>query len=238
MWSTLVAAALAAPAPGLHREVLDVDGAEIRYTLSMPAHEGDARHPIVLALHYGGPVSPWYGAGVVEQLVEPGLRALAPIVVAPDCPGKGWSDPKSDAAAMAVLDHALATLPADPARVVVVGFSMGGHGTWSVASRHPDRFSAAIPVAGNPSGATDAIARVPLYVLHARQDEVVPIAPAEAKVAELRAAGVDVQYRVVEDLTHYQTASYAPHLAQAVPWLTALWARQPAPSATSTESGQ
>ncbi len=227
MITTLVTAALAA-APGAAQHLtLDVDGQELRYTLSTPARSTDGqRHPLVVALHYGGPVSPWYGHGVVDVLVEPGLRGVDPYIVAPDCPGDGWGDPRSEAAVLALLDHALATLPVDPERVVLTGFSLGGMGTWALASRHPERFSAAIPVAGHPAMATDAIRAVPLYVLHGRRDEVIPIAPTEAKVAELRAAGVELVYETV-NLTHYDTAAYARPLSKAVPWLRALWADAP-----------
>ena len=38
----------------------------------------------------------------------------------------------------------------DKAKVVVTGYSMGGAGTWHFAEKYPERFSAAIPVAGRP----------------------------------------------------------------------------------------
>jgi pimeloyl-ACP methyl ester carboxylesterase len=43
-----------------------------------------------------------------------------------------------------VLDDVLTRLPVDPERVVLTGFSMGGMGTYKLASLYPDRFSTAV----------------------------------------------------------------------------------------------
>lgn len=39
----------------------------------------------------------------------------------------------------------------DGDRIYILGGSMGGTGTWSMASAYPGLFAAAMPVAGNPS---------------------------------------------------------------------------------------
>lgn len=44
--------------------------------------------------------------------------------------------------AIEVLDDAMRHLNSDPSRVYLTGHSMGGHGAWSVAAHHPDRFAA------------------------------------------------------------------------------------------------
>ena len=68
----------------------------------------------------------------------------------------------------------------DRKRVLVVGFSMGGRGTWHMAAQHPDLFTAAIPMAASTRGMTiDQLGRQPTYVIHSREDEVVPFEPAE-----------------------------------------------------------
>ena len=38
----------------------------------------------------------------------------------------------------------------DMKRIAVTGFSVGGTGSWHFAAKYPERFSAAIPVAGRP----------------------------------------------------------------------------------------
>ena len=51
---------------------------------------------------------------------------------------------------MALLEGILETYNIDRARILVTGFSLGGRGTWFFATRHPDFFTGAIPIAGRP----------------------------------------------------------------------------------------
>jgi predicted peptidase len=209
--------------PGLHQAQIALEGlAEpLRYTLWVPAAAGP--RPLVLALHYGGPVTPWYGRGVLEALALPALEGLDAYIVAPDCPGQGWADPSSQAAVEALLDALAAELPVDTARQAVAGFSMGGIGSWYYAGAQADRFAAALPVAGRPEPAWVDRVAVPVYAINSRIDTVIPIGPAEEAAAALQARGAPVTFVVIEDLTHYQTPRFAPYLEAAVPWLQAIW---------------
>lgn len=218
---------------GIHERTLTLpDGAEMKYTLSIPERDDATKPvPLILALHYGwgggGPPAPFYGKGILTGLVEPALGDLGAIIVAPDCPGRGWTDPESDRLVMALLDHIMEEFTIDTKAVLVTGYSLGGAGAWHMAAHHPDRFSAAIPVAGWPAAEHEALLKaMPLYVIHSRQDEVVPIGPGEAMVEKLRAGGKQVEFLVIEDLTHHQTPAFAPYLKQTVPWLNKVWGRQ------------
>lgn len=103
------------------------------------------RYPVIFTLH---------GAGVEA---DGQARAYKPkdwaFVVAPTNRRKygfDWQDwGRLDA--MEVLDTVLARLPIDPDRVLLVGGSMGGHGTWHIGLTHPDRFAVASPQAGWPT---------------------------------------------------------------------------------------
>ncbi len=218
--------------PGIHERTLTLsDGSEMRYTLSIPEREDATKPvPLILALHYGwvgqGPPEPFYGKGILTRLIEPALGDLGAVIVDPDCPAKGWTDPKSDRLVMALLDHIMEQFPINTKEVLVTGYSLGGAGTWHMAALHPDRFSAAIPVAGWPASEHEALLEaMPLYVIHSRQDEVVPIGPGEAMVEKLRAGGKQVEFLVVEGLTHHQTPLFAPYLKQTVPWIKEIWGR-------------
>jgi poly(3-hydroxybutyrate) depolymerase len=121
----------AAPAPGLHELTLTLAGGQtVRYTLLVPPHSGERRLPLVVALHYGGKVTPFYGRGIVEGLVQPALAELGAAIVAPDALDQGWDDPLDEGAVLALMDHLLASLPIDRRRVLVTGYSMGGVGAW------------------------------------------------------------------------------------------------------------
>jgi poly(3-hydroxybutyrate) depolymerase len=134
------------PLPTIRQEVLDPGRL---YTLAIPAsYTGDESVPLVLALHYGGHGAPYFGRGVLTGLVEPALRELEAIIVAPDCTGDDWTDPQSEEDVIAVLNHIESNFNINPEQTLVTGYSMGGIGTWYLAGRHPDRFKAAIVVAG------------------------------------------------------------------------------------------
>ncbi|MEO0601163.1 MAG: alpha/beta fold hydrolase [Myxococcota bacterium] len=208
--------------PGIHALERAVGEATVRFTLSLPkgleAGVG-AEVPVVLALHYAGHGAPHYAKPFVEQLVAPGLAKLGAIIVAPDCPGSSWTAPGVEDTVLALLDQIVAETRGDPARVVVTGYSMGGMGTWAFALRHPERFVAAVPVAGRPR--RGAPVTVPVYAIHGARDELIDVAPTRQAIDALRKAGREAHIDVVAELTHYEVPSYAPSLAEAVPWLKA-----------------
>jgi poly(3-hydroxybutyrate) depolymerase len=225
------AAAAGAPAalePGVHEQTLALaSGQTVRYTLLVPPRSGERRLPLIVALHYGGKVTPYYGRQLVEGLVQPALGELGAVIVAPDALDRGWNDPLDEGAVLALMDHLLANMPIDRQRVLVTGYSMGGVGAWHLATRHPDRFAAALPMAGHPQ--VEGKLTVPVYAIHARADEVMPLAPTEAHVRRLTAAGLDARLVVVDGLTHYQTAGFVAPLRAAVPWIRRVWGGPAAP---------
>jgi len=206
---------------GIHEEALSLEnGKTLRYTLSIPDAYSQQPVPLVLALHYSRTVTPYYGRGILAFLVEPALRELTPIIVAPDCPARGWDNAVSEDAVMELVNYIKENYHIDHRRVVVTGFSMGGIGTWYLAGKYPDIFSAAIPIAGATDADTTArIGNTPLYVIHSRVDRVLPIAATEKTVADLRAKGKTVKFVVLEDIDHYNTSGFTDALKGAVPWL-------------------
>ena len=216
------AAKLPVLSPGVHSQMLRGDGPILRYAISIPPGYSPAvRVPLVLALHFAGrPV----GAGltVLQVLVRPALADLGAIIVAPDSLDGSWSNPQNERGVNTLLDAVLNTYSVDPRKVIVTGFSMGGSGTWHWANTFPERFSAAIPVAGRPTGSASAW-RVPVFAVHSRDDEVMPIEPAEKRIEELKQLGKNAEMVVLTGITHYETGKYVDGLRRAVPWLKDLW---------------
>jgi len=111
-----VAAAAAQPAaPRSERLTFRApDGTRLLYGRSIPAGYDPSRpRPLVLALHPGGPRTPFYGDQFMRQIVLPALAALDPIVVAPDCPTPAWSDPVRRKASLYARDSQCCLLPPD-----------------------------------------------------------------------------------------------------------------------------
>jgi predicted peptidase len=194
----------------------------VHYAISIPSnYSPSTRVPLVLALHFGGDPN---GAGraMLEILVRPALAELGAIIVSPDSLGGGWDTAENDRAVTQLLDEIVRAYSIDTKRLVLTGFSMGGRGTWYIGGKYPQRFSAAIPVAGFPAGSAAAWT-LPVLAIHSRDDEVAPIAPTEARIAELRKAGKPAELITLTGISHYQTYRFVDGLRRAVPWLRALW---------------
>jgi hypothetical protein len=143
--------------PGIHELVFErPDQEPLRYALSLP-EGGKGARPLILSLHYAGHGAPYYGRDMLESLIEPALRDLDPVIVAPDCPSASWTTKESEEAVLALLDFVSSSYSTDPERVVVAGYSMGGMGAWQLVSRHPET-----PRRGPGSGRPHTALRHPL----------------------------------------------------------------------------
>lgn len=233
-WWLAAALILAIPGPITPTEdrVLQLDdGTELRYGIHLPAGAGDQPRPLIVGLHYawGGGARPpaYYGRDYMNLLVRPALEELGAVIVAPDCPGRGWADPRSDAAVLALIESVRAELPIDPEKILVTGYSMGGMGTWSFVAHHPGLVSAAIPMAGRPTREQlDGWSGTPVYAIHSRADEVVPIAPTEGAIEQLVSRGVEAELHAVDGISHYQTGRFVGSLRGSVGWVRRIWAGQ------------
>lgn len=213
-------------AKGLHRLEADIpEVGRVRYAVSVPDGYDPAKPaPLVLVLHPGGERVPYYGAEFTRRTVEPALRQLRPIMIAPDCPTAAWSDAGADKTVMTLINDAMRAYAIDRKRVLVVGYSMGGRGTWYMASHHQDLFTAAIPMAASTRDlAIDQLGRQPTYIIHSRADEVVPFEPADRLARDLRKMGRDVQFEALDDLTHFDMVSYVDALRVAGRWVARRW---------------
>jgi hypothetical protein len=212
--------------PGIHELTHPMTGQ--RFTLAIPAgHDRATPMPLILSLHYGGRVTPYFGRGLLEALIAPALAELGAMIVAPDNADRGWANAASEQKLIALLDLIESSYAIDRRRTLVTGYSMGGAGTWYMIARHPDRFAAALPMAGRPP--TEELEsfgwQVPMYVIHSTADERIPIGPTKDAVAKLEQLGADIELNVIDGITHFEMGAYRPHLAAAVPWIRAVWSR-------------
>ncbi len=223
---TLAALLAQPPAPRFEQRVFKApDGQTMRYGLSVPGDYNAARpRPLVLALHPGGS-GPYYGDGFLRSTFLPGLKDMAPIMIAPDVPGRAWTEPGAEQAVMALVDALTSEFAIDQRRVLVVGFSMGGAGTWYLSARHADRFTAAIVMAGRTEEPLDTLAKIPTYVIHGRDDEVVTFGQAEARARALEKMGRPVTFDALPGVSHYAMGSYVSALARGGRWVSERWGR-------------
>ncbi len=200
-------------------------GIKIKYTISIPeTYSRDKSIPLILALHYGGKVTPFYGKGYVTLLVKPALNDLEAIIAAPDCPGNGWANPEVEKAVMEFLEIIIAEYKIDRDRILITGYSMGGIGTWYLASRHPDVFSAAIPVSAIPDPKeTPVVKDLPFFVIHSRDDEIFSIDSLKKFIQMYRSKGGSIQFFGVQGISHYETYRFVNPLKDVIPWIKKIW---------------
>jgi predicted peptidase len=175
-------------------------------------------------LHYGigNRDSTGVGVDLVKGIIGPALEELGAIIVAPDSVRGNWSTSENEKAVNALLDMVMAHYAIDKKRVAVTGYSMGGTGSWHLAEKFPERFSAVLPIASSPPASAVGW-RLPVLAIHSRDDQVQPFDPAAARIAELQMAGVNARLIALTGIAHYEAGRFREPLRQAVPWLQEVW---------------
>jgi predicted peptidase len=115
------------------------------------------------------------------------------VVVSPQCPwGKNWA---SEDWFNPVYDEVASKLRVDDSRIYLIGMSMGGFGTWEIASRMPDRFAAISPMCGGANLKwIDQLSKIPTWVFHGTADRQIPISRSEVMVKALEKLKANVKF--------------------------------------------
>lgn len=199
------------------------------YLLALPAgYDADPAHrwPLVVFLHgiaeRGTDVDRLRHDGLPRE-IEAG-RALPCVVISPQCPVDEWWNA---AALEAFIDDAIHRYRIDADRVYLTGLSMGGFGTWTLATRHPERYAAIVPICGGGEPKDAARLRdLPIWAFHGALDHIVSVARSQEMVDAIRAAGGHPRLTIYPDLKHISwRVTYAND--ELYPWLLAQRRRPP-----------
>jgi dienelactone hydrolase len=119
-------------------------------------------------------------------------------------PEKGWAEMEADL--LALLDEVVQSRRGDPERVYLTGLSYGGFGTWYLASKHPERFAAIVPIVGygHPeSMPAIAAAKLPVWCFAGGRDSSVRVKHFYAGLNRLEALGApELRFTIEEDMGH------------------------------------
>lgn len=103
----------------------------------------------------------------------------------------GWTGTSITDWVMTMIDRAVNELGADPDRLYVTGYSMGGGGTWNMLSRNPGRFAAGLVVSPALQGAgfnASNLLDTAIIAVHARDDATTPVTNSRGVVNQILAA--------------------------------------------------
>ena len=179
---------------------------ELDYLLYLPKDYGktDKQWPLLVFLHGAGERGSdlnrvkFHGP---PKLVEQG-KDLPFIVVSPQCPTDKWW-PNMIEYIMALIDDTVENYSVDEKRIYLTGLSMGGYGTWTIASTYPERFAAIAPICG---GGQPYLARnlknIPIWAFHGAKDPVVPLEQSQQMVDAVKRAGGNAKLTVYPEADH------------------------------------
>lgn len=177
-----------------------------KYLLFLPEGYGKNRQrwPLIMFLHGAGE----RGSDLKKvkkhgppKIVE-NRKDFPFIVVSPQCPTGDWWTEKVEVL-INLLDDIVARYKVDKKRVYLTGLSMGGYGTWSLASAYPERFAAIAPICGGGSRIMALrLKNIPVWVFHGAKDRVVPLKESEEMVNAIRKRGGNVKLTIYPDAGH------------------------------------
>jgi phospholipase/carboxylesterase len=182
----------------------------------------DRAWPLVMALHGGS----GNGRGFLWRWLRD-ARSLGTILVAPTALGATWAlmGEDADTANLArILESVRSRWNIDPKKLLLTGMSDGGTFSYVTGLERASPFTHLAPVAAtfHPLMAQIADAErlrgLPIHIVHGALDWMFPVETARQTRDVLTAAGADVTYREVDDLSHcYPREMNAPILD----WLNA-----------------
>ena len=166
----------------------------------------DRAWPLVMALHGGS----GNGRGFLWSWLRD-ARSFGAILVAPTATGSSWAlmgDDTDGPNLERILDSVRGRCNVDPARLLLTGMSDGGTFCYVSGLESASPFTHLAPVSAtfHPLMAemadADRLRGLPIYLVHGRLDWMFPVQVARQTRELLAAAGADVTYREIDDLSH------------------------------------
>ena len=183
------------------------DGSTSPYVVFVPAsYDGKAEYPVILFLHGSGETKGG-GKKPVEVGIGPAIKTMkdfGAIVVIPQSENRTWQATSGDAKrALSILDATMKEYKTDAKRIYLTGLSMGGYGTWSIATAHPERWAAIAPICGHgdPKQA-EKIKDIPCWCFHGDKDTAVKVEGSRDMIEAIKKAGGMPKYTEYPGVGH------------------------------------
>ncbi len=206
----------------------EVDGSPQFCRAYLPSgYDPSKKWPIVIELHGYNPANPMYVRWWAADLRHAGndgefTAHQGVIYIEPHGRGNTQYLGMGDNDIVHIIAEAKKLFNVDEDRIYLTGDSMGGWGTWNVATRHPDLFAAIAPVFGGSDyhstlsedelanltpldrffrekssswGMAEGLLNVPIFVHHGDADQSVNVDYSRYGVRLLQRWGYDIRYK-------------------------------------------
>ncbi len=201
------------------RELL-LGGRVFTYGLYVPdSYRPDKPYGLVICLH---------GAGFTgDTYLERWQARLGQgyILACPTLPMGDWWTRTAEDLVLATIRAVQTRYHVDPNRVSLTGMSNGGIGAYLIGAHHATRFAAVVPMAGGLPEVLlpflENFRQTPLYIIHGKQDQVMPVRLSRSIDEALTELGYAHVYRE-HDRVHPQAGGHffpREELPELVAWL-------------------
>lgn len=221
-------------------EFVDSQNNSMPYRMLEPEQlEEGVTYPLVIFLHGSGERGDdnekqlIHGASIFTNPVN--LKKYPAFVIFPQCKERAWTgkvdessfmpgasvpdESRSEEVIMELVDELMKQKPIDKNRIYILGISMGGIATYDLVCRHPDVFTAAVPICGaiNPDRLPSA-KNVKFMIFHGDADDEIPSICSREAYKKLSSEGATVDYIEFAGVGHdcWTSAFNYPSL---LPWL-------------------
>ena len=189
-----------------HRSyVMKETGETIPYALFVPSgYDPSKPSPLLVSLHGAGRQYDWLMnyAGFLDLAEHHGYVVVTPLGYTRrggyGYRGDSEQDRRAEQDVMNVVELVTDEFNIDDQRVYLWGHSMGGAGTYYLASRYPEIWAGLAAVAGGSMAADfvdeEAIQHIPFLVIQGSDDQTVPVARARESVKRMRELGMQHLY--------------------------------------------
>lgn len=212
---------------GFLNRLVKIGATSYPYQVYVPSNWTKAKKwPVILFLHGAGERG---DDGLIQTEVGIGSAIrrhpdrIPAVVVMPQCAkNHWWLEPDMQAQALKALEQTMKEFNGDVTRTYLTGLSMGGNGTWAIASSNPGKFAALAPVCApariSPKYGVqvkaeetseeryktyaEKIGKTPVWIFHGDADTVVPVTESRMMVEALKASGNDVRYNEYPGVGH------------------------------------
>ncbi len=178
---------------------------ELEYLISYPkGFQEDKKYPLVIFLHGAGTRGDdierlQNNTSVLNLLKRQDERGY--VLIAPLCKRGTWDEWMMYL--VRLVETYRETSYIDETRVHLTGLSMGGYGTWMLATLYPDWFASAMPICGGGIGGfAKNLVNLPIRTFHGLRDKTVDPIESLQMVKSINRAGGRAELILFPELEH------------------------------------